>query len=113
VRTVHVYTDAVRRQELTRAAGGSEAHRVLEHLVRSARDLELGWATVTPASPVAGLSLADANVRGRSGASIIAIARGEGLIANPDAQVALEPGDHVAILGTPDQVAATEALLEA
>jgi CPA2 family monovalent cation:H+ antiporter-2 len=112
LRTVQAYADAVRRQEFGRAGGGSESHRVLEHLVRAARDLELGWATVSPASEVAGQSLAAANLRGRSGASVIAIARGEGLISNPDPQVTLQPGDHVAVLGTPTQVEAMEALLQ-
>jgi CPA2 family monovalent cation:H+ antiporter-2 len=113
MRTVQAYADAVRRQEVGRAPAGSETHRVLDHLVRAARDMELGWATVTPGSPVAGQSLAAANLRGRSGASVIAIARGEGVISNPDAQVALLPGDHVAVVGTPAQVEAAEALLQA
>jgi len=46
------------------------------------------------------------------GASVVAIARDGGLIANPGAEVTLQAGDHVAILGTPAQVEALEALLE-
>ena len=111
LRTVQAYADAVRRQELG-GESGDHRHRVLEHLVRAARDLELGWATVTEASPVAGQSLSGANLRGRVGASVVAIARGGELIANPGASVTLRPGDHVAVLGTPAQVEATEGLLE-
>jgi CPA2 family monovalent cation:H+ antiporter-2 len=85
---------------------------VLEHQVRAARDLELGCATVPVASPVAGQSLAGADLRGRVGASVIAIARDGELIPNPGPEVALRPGDHVAILGTPAQVEALEGLLE-
>jgi len=111
LRSVQAYADAVRRQALAQDRG-DDRHRLLEHLVRAARDLELGWATVTGASPVAGQSLAGADVRGRVGASVIAIARDGGLIANPGPDVKLVPGDHVAILGTPAQVEALEALLE-
>ncbi len=111
LRTVQAYADAVRRQEFGKDRGDAR-HRVLEHLVRAARDLELGWATVTVASPVAGQSLAAADVRGRVGASVIAIARDGELIPNPGPEVALRPGDHVAILGTPAQVEALEGLLQ-
>jgi len=46
------------------------------------------------------------------GASVVAIARAGELIANPETTVMLRPGDHVAVLGTPSQVDAMEALLE-
>jgi K+/H+ antiporter YhaU regulatory subunit KhtT len=45
-------------------------------------------------------------VRSRTGASIVAVVRGEEVFANPGPAFALAPGDVVSVLGTPEQRAA-------
>ncbi len=64
-------------------------------------------------SGAVGRSLADLNLRGITGASVLAIARGnEGLLV-PTAKEVLRAGDTLALAGTHDAIAAAKALLDA
>ncbi len=62
-------------------------------------------------SPVAGLTLAESQIRSRTGAAVVAVKRGDEAISNPPPDTRLEAGDVVLILGTKEQVTAGEALL--
>ena len=65
---------------------------------------------VEPGSPAAGHTLADLNLRGVTGATVLAIRRGaHGII--PTAQESLEEGDVLALAGTERAVRAAMALL--
>jgi K+/H+ antiporter YhaU regulatory subunit KhtT len=44
--------------------------------------------------------------------TVVAIARHKDLIRNPGPQEKLEPGDRVAVIGSPTQVAAAERFFE-
>jgi TrkA domain protein len=63
----------------------------------------LEWATLGEDSPVVGGTLAESDLRGRTGATVIAIQRGAGTIPNPDPGTTLQAGDTLIALGTPDQ----------
>jgi len=72
---------------------------------------ELTTFELPPTSPAAGKSLAQLNVRGLTGATILAITRGDqGII--PAATEELRPGDRLALAGTREAVAAATDLLE-
>ena len=65
-------------------------------------------------SPAQGASLAELNLRGRTGATVLAISRGKESIVAPAAGERLRPGDVLALAGTDDAVnAAREILLDA
>jgi K+/H+ antiporter YhaU regulatory subunit KhtT len=49
-------------------------------------------------------------VRSETGASILAVVRGDEVIPNPGADLALQAGDAVGVLGTPEQRAAFRAI---
>jgi CPA2 family monovalent cation:H+ antiporter-2 len=67
-----------------------------------------------PADSVAvGRSLADLELRGATGATVLALVRDTGGIAVPDAHDALRAGDLLAIAGTDDAIAAAIELLSA
>jgi CPA2 family monovalent cation:H+ antiporter-2 len=55
-------------------------------------------------------TIGELGVRSETGASVLAVVRGEKVIPNPGADLRLEPGDAVGILGTPEQRAAFRAL---
>jgi CPA2 family monovalent cation:H+ antiporter-2 len=57
-----------------------------------------------------GRTIGDLGVRSETGASVLAVVRGEKVIPNPGADLRLEPGDAVGILGTAEQRAAFRAL---
>jgi CPA2 family monovalent cation:H+ antiporter-2 len=64
-----------------------------------------------PRSPAVGRTLADLNLRGATGATVLAIARGERGLLVPTADEVLRPGDILALAGTHEAVAAARRLL--
>jgi CPA2 family monovalent cation:H+ antiporter-2 len=111
VREIQRYTDLVRREgldEVDRPSMGRS--RILDDLVKTAGDLELGWLAVADDSPLSGVRIVDASLRQIAGVSVVAISRERAVISNPGPEVIFVPGDRVALIGTPDQVAAAEAL---
>ncbi len=58
-------------------------------------------------------SLAELAIRARSGANVLAVDRGGTTLPNPAPSFALQPGDRLLTLGTPDALAALHALLAA
>ncbi|WP_415381437.1 cation:proton antiporter regulatory subunit [Halosimplex sp. TS25] len=69
------------------------------------------WADVAEGSKLAGTSLETASVRETTGASIIAIQRGEETIPNPTATTRIQPGDTLVILGTREEQSALADLV--
>lgn len=96
---VERYTDAVRHDRyapIYRARSGQDAQVLLE---QTRRMLELSWVALPAESPLVGCTLGDAHVRSRTGATIVAILRGEELLTNPGVQEHLRAGDRLAVLG--------------
>lgn len=67
-------------------------------------DIHLVKVRVGAESALVARSLADANVRGTHGVNVVAIQRGERVIAPPAAQDILLPGDDLLALGTDEQI---------
>lgn len=67
---------------------------------------------VTAASPLAGLTLQQGNLRDHYGANIVTIERGDKIIDLPDKDEILMPADVVTVIGTDEQVAAIRADIE-
>jgi K+:H+ antiporter len=113
MREIQRYTDLVRREGLEESKRPSlERSRGLDDLVHAAGDLELGWLVVGDTSPLSGVRIVDASLRQTVGVSVVAIAREHAVISNPGPDVIFVPGDRVALIGTPEQVAAAEGLFE-
>ncbi|MBX0324238.1 potassium transporter TrkA [Halomicroarcula sp. F13] len=74
-------------------------------------DAIIEWVDVESDSPLAGQTLADAKVRQRTGASIIAIQRDGTTLPNPDPEDTITPGDILVTLGTRDEQSALEDLV--
>ncbi len=108
-RRIQTFVDDIRGREAVGRAPDDEMT-----LVRrlAASDLELGWLAVHPDSALAGKTIAEANVRVHAGATIIATDHDGVLAGNPGPDFVLQPGDRVAIIGRPDQLATASALLE-
>ena len=111
MREIQRYTDLVRREGLDESERPSvNRTRGLDDLVKAAGDLELGWLVVSDTSPLSGVRIVDASLRQIAGVSVVAISRERAVITNPGPEVIFVPGDRVALIGTPDQVAAADAL---
>ena len=72
-----------------------------------------GLATIVlaPGAAAIGKSLAELDLRARTGASVLAITRAEGGVANPSPTEPLRAGDVLAVTGSADAIAAANALL--
>ena len=94
-------TEALRRELFAPFFEGGEYETLLQ--LRSAeREFDLHWVRLTEDSRLAGRSLGEAEIRKRTGASVVGVIRNEKLFANPGPDFVFEAGDQVAIIGTQD-----------
>jgi K+:H+ antiporter len=61
--------------------------------------------TLDERAPAVGKSLAELNLRARTGATVLAISRGEGGFATPEPHEPLRAGDILALAGSDDAIA--------
>ena len=90
----------------------AERARMLDDLVAASNDLAMDWVTLTEGSRVAGATIGASRFRADTGASIVAIGRADGITTNPGPDDVLHSGDRIAVIGTPEQVRAAEALMQ-
>ena len=69
------------------------------------RDIEISPIFVPPGSPLSGKTLAELDLRNKTGLSLLAIRRGSELMTHVDAQTKLCENDELFVIGTPDKVA--------
>ncbi len=90
------------------------APRVSERLARLREQVE-GITTdgiqLTADSPYAGRTLGDAQIRSRTGASVVAVARHGEVTPSPTPSFRFMAGDKVIVVGTDDGVAAVARIL--
>jgi monovalent cation:H+ antiporter-2, CPA2 family len=110
-------------QDRLLVVGSPEEHTAFEALLNQAEhlgeDLDSSaseglkrcWYVVEPSSPLLGLSLAKANVRRLTGATIMAIERRKRLHRYPLSETVFESQDRLLVVGSPEEHAAFEALL--
>jgi TrkA domain protein len=72
-------------------------------------DTVLEWVAVGGDDPIAGKTLAESGVRQRTGATVIAVQRGEETITNPGADTRIEAGDTLIVIGSREQCRAFES----
>ncbi len=108
---IYRYTDAVRRDHYDMGLNTEEEHRLLHELLEAANSLEVHWFRLTEGNLLVGQTLAQANVRARTGASVIAILREGHLIANPKSMTVFEVGDRVGLIGETGEIEAAQKLL--
>jgi CPA2 family monovalent cation:H+ antiporter-2 len=108
---VQSYTDAVRRDQYDTSVSSPAEHNVLDQLLNTALGIEIAWRTVPPHSPLVGRSLAEANLRAQTGASIIALIREQQMLANPKSSTFFAANDMLGLIGEAEQVAAAERLI--
>ncbi|MGW0819202.1 cation:proton antiporter regulatory subunit [Streptomyces viridiviolaceus] len=81
-------------------------------LTKEVPGLLSGQVEVRSASPHAGQPLGSTRARSRTGASIVAIVRGEGVIASPKPEEVLRAGDVLIVIGTREGIAGVDRIIQ-
>jgi CPA2 family monovalent cation:H+ antiporter-2 len=108
---IYRYTDAVRRDHYDMGLNTEEEHRLLHDLLDAASSIEIKWFRLPEDSPLVGQTLAEANLRARTGASVIGILREGHLMANPKSMTVFQVGDRVGLVGDKEETEVAERLL--
>ncbi|OFW02733.1 MAG: hypothetical protein A3G20_06360 [Acidobacteria bacterium RIFCSPLOWO2_12_FULL_59_11] len=87
-----------------------EAHRPVEAIRNFMRGVELEIYRVEESSPLVGVSLAEADLRNKTGAMVLAIQSDSQVHPNPHPDISFSAGDIALLLGTPGQLAKAAAL---
>jgi monovalent cation:H+ antiporter-2, CPA2 family len=111
LREVQRYAQVVRRESYATDAHSDVEHEALHALVDAARNLDITWVRVAEGGPLAGRTLAEVDLRARTGASVVALYRDGSLVPSPTPDSKLEPGDRLGLIGDPAHVAAAETLV--
>jgi CPA2 family monovalent cation:H+ antiporter-2 len=105
------FTDNVREELYAPLYQANPDYRILAQLQSAARSIEIQWVTIPDNSPLVGQTIGAAQIRTRTGASVVAAMRGEHLLPNPDSDYQFQMGDRIAILGDSAQHGAFTALI--
>jgi len=105
------YADGVRRAQYHSAFSAGIGRQVCDRLMRIVPGMDVAWVTLDDACPVLGMTLADAGIREQTGASVVAVWRGQQVIANPEADTVLRAGDMLGVLGEKAHIEAACRLL--
>lgn len=104
------YSDRVRRELYAPISRPDSDGDLLSRMRRATAMIETEWIEIPEDSPLSGQEIGALQIRARTGASIVAVVRGEEVIANPGPEVTLVSGDAVSVLGTAGQRAALRDL---
>jgi CPA2 family monovalent cation:H+ antiporter-2 len=111
LRQVHEFAEAVRRDQYETRINSSDEHRTLHAMLEAADRIEITWLALEADSPLIGQTLQEADLRTRSGASVVALYREDNLIANPKSSTRFEAGDRIGLIGDTEQIEAARNLL--
>ncbi len=74
------------------------------------RNVRIDWIKVQPNSCIANKKIIESQIRTKTGATVVAIQRGDRIIGSPDVNEVILPGDVLMTIGTRDQTKSLESL---
>jgi monovalent cation:H+ antiporter-2, CPA2 family len=107
---IYRYTDAVRRDHYDLHLNTEEEHRLLHELLDAADSIEIKWVHVAADNHLIGQTISEANLRARTGASVVALLREGQLIANPKSMTVFQAGDRIGLIGDNEEIRQVEKL---
>jgi CPA2 family monovalent cation:H+ antiporter-2 len=110
LREVYRYADAVRSDQYDLRVNTEKEHRLLHDLLSATGGIEISWLHLPPKHPLIGKTLAQADLRSRTGGSVVAIMRNGKVTANPKSMTVFEEEDRIGLIGDKDQIEAAERL---
>ncbi|MFH2056825.1 MAG: cation:proton antiporter [bacterium] len=109
---VQRFSDVVRRGLQIGAEDESIDPEAIEELVGAEQEFGLDWILIPPSSTMAGQSIGAAQIRTRTGTTIVGVLRGRKLISNPGPELEFAAGDRLAIIGTAEARATLAGIIE-
>jgi CPA2 family monovalent cation:H+ antiporter-2 len=100
VTEIQRYTEALRQEMGVTMLNSSGEYKTLTQLTTAENQFDLQWVRLQAGSPMIGRSIGEAQVRRRTGSSVVGVIRGDALTSNPDVDFRFRPNDLVAIIGT-------------
>lgn len=91
--------------------GGTRLVESVSQVQQHVEGLALDWLELPASSAFVGRTIGDAEVRTRTGVSIVAVIRGDEGFPAPGPEFQFEAGDTAVVVGTPDGIEATASLL--
>jgi TrkA domain protein len=91
--------------------GGTELVESLARLQQQIEGLAIDWIELPPTSRFVDRTIADAEVRSRTGVSIVAVIRDDDALPAPGPDFRFAAGDTVVVVGTPEGIGTATALL--
>ncbi|MCW5874716.1 MAG: cation:proton antiporter [Anaerolineales bacterium] len=110
-REVDEYAEQVRIKRYEALNEYSSAQPLVRNILRAIGEIEITWIEVPDDSPLVGHTLAESDLRGKTGASVVAMVRDQKLNANPKSSTKFQAGDRIGIIGDSAQIFAVEAYL--
>ncbi|MBA3794029.1 MAG: TrkA family potassium uptake protein, partial [Rubrobacter sp.] len=90
---VQRFSDGVRREMYAPISDADDDGDSLAQLRRASRMIESDWMEIPKSCALAGRAIGELGVRAKTGASIVALVRGDEVVTNPGPDLTLEPGD--------------------
>jgi CPA2 family monovalent cation:H+ antiporter-2 len=110
---IHRYMDAVREDHYDFQVNSEDEHRLLHELLHAVKSIEIMWFRLPSGNPLVGQTLSEANLRARTGASVVAILRDGEVMANPKSNTTFQSEDRIGLIGERQQIEAAEQLFAA
>jgi len=108
---VHLGESDVRA--LVDVLGGTQISETVAAVQQQVEGLAIEWVRLGDGSPSVGSTIADGQLRTKTGTSIVAVVRGDTTVPAPEPDFRFEVGDVVVAVGTPDGLADLRNLLAA
>jgi CPA2 family monovalent cation:H+ antiporter-2 len=112
-REVDSYAEEIRGKHYEISGDANNDHLLLRNILRAVGEIEITWLDVPEGSSLVGHTLAETDLRGRTGASVVAILHEHVLHANPKSSTAFSAGDRIGVIGEAEQIQRLEQLLNA
>lgn len=85
---------------LAELLGATRVAQQLAELQQRIEGLVIDWLPVREDSPYVGRTIGDAQLRSRTGVSVVAIVRGDDAVPAPGPDARLDNGDYLVVVGT-------------
>ncbi|HMR67165.1 MAG TPA: cation:proton antiporter regulatory subunit [Anaerolineae bacterium] len=97
---------------LSELLGASKVVERVQNLQQTVAGLTIDWVPVRTAWDCTGHTLAELNIRARTGISVVAVIRDGETFPSPGADFRLQGGDTAVVVGTPEGIRKTFAIMQ-